>query len=226
MRSLTLSVVAVVFATACGPKATGKDPRQRYLDAVQAKIDGDSAAYYRGLVALANDSADSRAGRRARATLTSGSDWVLYTALAGSVASMAIPRMFASEVQTLAEPPGPLPSEIEVRATLTAIAAAEQELKDHTGRYGTLPRGFADGIEAQTYFYFLAPGQPLVVPRGQVDLTADRAAKALKAMQLKPRVGSKNFLAVAVGNLDSDPDLDVWTIDEAGNIQHVRDDGP
>lgn len=32
------------------------------------------------------------------------------------------------------------------------------------------------------------------------------------------------FKAVAAANLDSDPVLDVWTIDEKGNVTHVSDD--
>ncbi len=33
-----------------------------------------------------------------------------------------------------------------------------------------------------------------------------------------------NFKAIAAANLDQDPALDVWTIDEQGNITHVVDD--
>jgi len=34
----------------------------------------------------------------------------------------------------------------------------------------------------------------------------------------------KGFLAVAVANLDSDPVLDVWVIDDKGNLQNIVDD--
>lgn len=39
-----------------------------------------------------------------------------------------------------------------------------------------------------------------------------------------PGVGPDAFTAVAVANLDDDPDLDVWTLSANGNIVHVQND--
>lgn len=36
--------------------------------------------------------------------------------------------------------------------------------------------------------------------------------------------GDQTFKALAVGNLDDDEDLDVWTIDEKGEVRHLNDD--
>ena len=40
-----------------------------------------------------------------------------------------------------------------------------------------------------------------------------------------PRPGFvKTRLAAAIGNVDDDPDLDIWTIDDAGQPFHVSSD--
>lgn len=42
----------------------------------------------------------------------------------------------------------------------------------------------------------------------------------------RPEVHPSAFVAVAVANLDSDEDLDVWAVNAAGDIVHVRSDAP
>lgn len=55
--------------------------------------------------------------------------------------------------------------------------------------------------------------QPIIDP-----LPADLPAVSM------PGVLPHAFIAVAVANLDDDPDLDVWIINQEGNIAHVRSD--
>ena len=40
----------------------------------------------------------------------------------------------------------------------------------------------------------------------------------------KPGVAGPNYLATAKGNIDSDPDLDIWTIDENRNLVQLAAD--
>ena len=39
-----------------------------------------------------------------------------------------------------------------------------------------------------------------------------------------PRVQAESFRAVAVNNLDEDPDLDIWVIEDNGRLVHEVDD--
>jgi len=41
-----------------------------------------------------------------------------------------------------------------------------------------------------------------------------------------PAVAESTFTAVAVGNLDDDPDLDVWLLNDSGRITHIKNDLP
>lgn len=41
---------------------------------------------------------------------------------------------------------------------------------------------------------------------------------------LQPSVSEDAFTAVAVANLDDDPELDVWALQHTGEMQHVQDD--
>jgi type IV pilus assembly protein PilA len=215
MKRLLFLATLCVVAAACGPKPSGRSPRDRYQAAVDARLGGDAAGYYRELVALAHDSPDTREGRRARATLT-GSDLTVTVAGVGVLAAIAIPNFLTFQARS---------RQSEARQNLGAIVSFERDLKQRTGKYSaTLSPDFEGAIEARSYYYFLAPGRPAVSPRTEATLSGDRAAAMLGAMQLKPRVTTKGFLAVAVGNIDDDGDLDVWTADEAGNIVHFVDD--
>ena len=61
-KRLTLLLLAAT-TLACA----GKSPKERYIDALNQRMAGDSKAYFDGMLALAHDEPDSRAGRRARA---------------------------------------------------------------------------------------------------------------------------------------------------------------
>lgn len=42
--------------------------------------------------------------------------------------------------------------------------------------------------------------------------------------ELQPMVAESSFTAVAVGNIDDDPDLDIWVLTDDGRPEHVRSD--
>lgn len=46
----------------------------------------------------------------------------------------------------------------------------------------------------------------------------------LKYYSVTITLGSNGFIATATGNIDSDPDMDIWTIDERKKLSHVMQD--
>ena len=105
----------------------------------------------------------------------------------------------------------------EVKANLKEIAALEQGYyKQH--------RTYADSFTALgwrpngeiIYSYFL--------PRGEISNPSGAPGKPLEGIE--PGAGATGFTAVAVGNIDEDETLDVWTIDQKANLQNRVNDRP
>lgn len=63
-----IACLCLLSLVACG----GATPRDRYVEAVKARAEGDNKAYYDAMVELAHEAPDTRVGRRARANLNTG----------------------------------------------------------------------------------------------------------------------------------------------------------
>jgi type IV pilus assembly protein PilA len=217
MRCATSFLLLSSMLVGCGPKAAPPvvDPRARYLEAVNARLSGDSAAYYGILLALAKESPDSRAGRRARATLSS-SNVMTQAMVVGTLSAIAIPNFIKYQHRA---------KQAEAKLMLGAVGKFEERRRSETQSYGGVPADIARGLEATNYFCFVDSERPIAGPHG--DLTgaaAEEARLALDALGLEPHISADNFLAVAIGNLDDDPEYDVWIISEDGTIVHFMDD--
>ncbi|HSI03437.1 MAG: hypothetical protein ACAI38_10605 [Myxococcota bacterium] len=222
-RSLTIVITAMLAA--CGgkkPGAASSPPRpaesKQYYEALDARYNGDSRAYYDGLLELAHDDPDSRAGRKARAILQAD-DGLLMLAVLGSVAGAAIPNF--TRYQNKAK-------EAEARTALQMVYTAQSAYFAEKKRYcRTFKECGYEPLPDQKYILFMTPKEMALAP-GSDDLmrtiVATEAREALLTANVKPRVEKKKFLVAAVANLDGDDIMDVWTIDETGNLVHVVSD--
>jgi len=164
MKPVLITSVIFIFG-ACGPKPTHKE---RYIQALNYKLDGDAEAYYDALIALAN----------------------------------------------------------EAKSTLKTLFVALQSYLAETGRYCTTFQecGFQPKPNSR-YLYFLSDREV----RGgggaeDLELLHIRAIMVLDQLHIKPMIRRHGFLIVAVGNIDSDEDLDVWTIDHENNLLNPLND--
>ncbi len=206
-------VVLMGMLAACGPK-----PEERYIRALNARADGDAAAYFDTLVALAADAPESRAGRRARAMLQ-GPDMMTLAVVGGVLSAIAIPNfMKFQERAKLSRREG-------VREELHGLYIAERAYFAEANRYG---HSFADIAFAPSptsrYVFFLGPQEELVGGSAGGAKAQQAAARGLPTHGITPRVTHQGFLTAAVGNLDSDPQLEVWTIDETGTPANIEGD--
>ncbi len=219
------TIVLTVLVAACGSKKSGTvaaPPRaaesEQYYKALDARYNGDSRAYYDGLLELAHDDPDSRAGRKARAILQAD-DGLLMLAAVGSLAGAAVPSF--TRYQNKAK-------EAEARVMLQSIYTAQSAFFAEKKRYcRTFKECGYEGQPDQKYILFMSPKEMSVAPGGDefmLTVVAAEAREALVAANVKPRVERKKFLVAAVANLDGDEVMDVWTIDEAGNLVHVVSD--
>ena len=79
--------------------------------------------------------------------------------------------------------------------------------------------------EAGPYMYFLSPAMSLG-GAGMSDPDRKRAHMILLLMGLAPHVTGNRFLALAVGNIDSDVEFDIWAIDEQQRLIPILNDVP
>ena len=182
---------------------------------MEKRLTGDARGYYDGLLALAHEKPDSRAGRRARGMLQGGDFWTLYAA--GIAAAVAIPAFQKYQARAHQEEP---------RERLLSIHMSEQVHRAKTGAY--CPDPATCGIvplSGTHYVYFVSPGQALGGHEaGDRTHLQQMGSTMLASMGIVPHMGPDDYLVAAVGNPDGDPDLDVWTIDTAGEPYHVADD--
>ena len=61
-------------------------------------------------------------------------------------------------------------------------------------------------------------------PQDRLAPTCPGAQEVALPTRFAPSVGKQSFNAVAVANLDDDPDLDIWQIDALGALRHAQDD--
>ncbi len=120
---------------------------------------------------------------------------------------VALPDFWASNART---------KQSEAKANLMAIHTAELSYSVDFGQYGkTFSELKWTPEKNSTYTYFLSPEESLQpASGGPYQLPA-----AVSAF-----VRDDKFQAAAVGNIDRDATLDVWTINESKELTHVIDD--
>jgi len=179
------------------------------------RLAGDSRGWFDGLVALAHEAPDSRAGRRARAMLQ-GADVTTLTML-GGLAAVAIPSF--TKYRRRAQ-------QSEVQTQLRGIEVAEEAYRQHHGQWcPTVSDCRLGPFNGTRYIYFLTDstirGGDLANNKAEL---ITRARMALRSLGMEARMGPEGFLVIAVADLDDDDDLDIWSIDEAGGpFQLARD---
>ncbi len=205
-RRLLLLLVPVLLA--CGPK-----PEERYLAAVNRRLEGDARGYQAELIALAHEAPDSRAGRRARVILQSG-DLFAQAGLMGAVSGILLPSALRFSARASQEEAGRL---------LRLVATYERaHFAAHQRYTAELPEAMLEELAPRTYALFLGAA-PLVLPP-RVRESPEELAGALARLGVTPGIGQQGFVAAATANLDEDRDHDVWVIDESDNLFHVNND--
>lgn len=210
---VTLGAVACAGKDSTKPAAPAPSAEtERYFKAVDARFDGDSRGYYDQLLELAHDEPDSRAGRKARAVLQADSAlWMV--ASAGAIASIGIPS-FAG-FQTKAK-------ETEARSVLESVYFTQSIFFANKQRYCRTFKECAFEVTPSKYVLVMSPKELQMPP--ETTITGTEVRTALAAVSIRPRIEKKKFLIAAVANLDDDPDLDIWTVDEQGIPTQIMSD--
>ena len=216
-----LALGVLVLGLGLSACVTGLSPQARYVQALQQKFSGNAQAYYDQMLALANDASETRAGRRARATVV-GDDRLSDVLLVGLGATFLNPPDATASTEAEDNASETLLS-VEAQTQLRLIAAAQKRFHQEHGRFcATFTECEAPAPVAAHYFYFLS--EQTVTGGSDSEETVDMEEQArlyLSAHKISPGVAPHGFVAVAIGVGASAEDFDVWTIDEAEQLVHV-----
>lgn len=204
-------VIAATMLSACATSS----PRDRYVEALNLGLDGQHQRAREHMLALAHEAPSSRAGRRALATLLS-EDFALLIAAGTVLSGLRI----APWAPTAAVNDAPVAEALSLLAT-----ALERYRKDH-GRYCRTwtECGISKTLDSP-YLFLLSDREALTGARvADPALLRLQAQAALAELHLTPFVKDNRFVMVAVANLDPDPSLDVWLVDERGTVVQVVSD--
>lgn len=130
-------------------------------------------------------------------------------AIIGILAALAIPNFIKFQAKA---------KQAEAKVSLAKIHTMQNAYR---GQY----RKFSDsllelGFESQgisRYSYFLTPDNYIL--KEGIDIRNIPAEYKDMAFAQQDQ-----YLAVAIGNIDADPDLDVWIIDNNKNLRNIKDD--
>jgi len=106
--------------------------------------------------------------------------------------------------------------QVEAKINLQALVAAQAGYKATARSYGRTfdEVGFSISGGERHYSYFMGD-DVMVGSDGPTELPEDLPP---------PKVSKNSFTAYAVANLDADPDLDVWRVDQNRRLKHLRKD--
>jgi type IV pilus assembly protein PilA len=212
MKRLALFTVVALLA-GCGTKLT---PRERYVQALNQRLEGNAKGYTDGLIAVAHEAPDSRAGKRARATLQGGG-LMTGVAVVGVLAAIAIPNFIKFQARS---------KQSEVKTNLKAIYVTLKSYYAEKDKYCTSFQqcGFQPESGSR-YLYFLGPKE-VVGGDAVVDRAALRkqAEDAMRELGVRSSVGKSGFLVVGAGDPDNDGNLDIWSIDDQNSLINLMND--
>lgn len=194
----------------------GVAPSKKYRQAISARAQGDSQAYYDGLLDLASNHSDTRAGRRARAILMS-SEITLPLVTLGALQGGPFTSIGTKQNEEIKK---------AIPAELNRLFLAQHRFRKRMGRYCQTFNECGWTSEEQTTVVYLM-GPKSVVGGGGAQAPKGlrlQALSILSALGVFPAASADEFLAVGVGNADGDSQLEVWTIDHKGNLLHLLSD--
>lgn len=131
------------------------------------------------------------------AAIAVGASWTLL----GMLAALTIPGLVEYRMRS---------QQSEAKQLLRQVQLTQASHREQHGRYALT---FAElGLELEVYRYAFFLADDSVQPPAPLENPEPSHASA------------DAYRAVATGNLDGDPTLDIWAIDHTGDLQHVVDD--
>jgi type II secretory pathway pseudopilin PulG len=215
MKAQALILSFTVVAAACGSSSGGGIATERYYQAMEKKLAGDPRGYYEDLIDLAREEPDTRAGRRARAAIGGGIDPITGAAILGVLSAVAIPNFL--KFQQRAKNAG-------LKSELMSLYVEMQMYQAENNRYCRNFSECSSWAPSSEYLFLLGDDMKHPPSMGDAELLKVQALALLESMGISPVVTNDGFVVVAVGNLDSDADLDVWTLDHNGEVFNVLSD--
>jgi type IV pilus assembly protein PilA len=133
---------------------------------------------------------------------------MIVVAIIGILAAIAIPNFLAYQARS---------KQSEVKADLGGIFTTEVTFFAEQNRFSgfTEIRYFTVSGSSQRYTYRAMPTDPTGTPTGTPDVLAPGSGPTAENSVIVAASTATGFTATATGNLDQDPVLDQWHIDDS-----------
>jgi hypothetical protein len=112
----------------------------------------------------------------------------------------------------------------EVKANLKSAYIAQRAYESQKDRWGKSFREIGFAPEAGRRYTYCMGAECL--PCDKADCGPAPEPSPCKGIARVGRKAAEGFTICAYGNVDTDPDLDVWAIDQTGELQQLNADAP
>ena len=140
---------------------------------------------------------------------------MIVVAIIGILAAIAIPNFLKFQAKS---------KQSEAKTNLKAIYTAETGYFGENNVYNTFDKINWEPVGAARYTYDLGVATVTADPPGAGDNTLIPGTPAIAMPDIGQVVNDNVFKAGAAANIDSDPDLDQWTIDQDNRLENVDSD--
>jgi type IV pilus assembly protein PilA len=166
------------------------------------------------LVQIKNRPNELRGHNLAIAGIVIGAGQFVLMPVIGILAAIAIPNFLMYQTRA---------KQSEAKTNLHAIYSAQKAYQAEHQTYAGSFKTLGWNPSGQTRYTYLLSADALAPTLGPKH-TAEDIAPLLEEHLSAVDELDKALVAVAVGNIDTDPALDVWVVDSDGSVTNLRDD--
>jgi len=140
---------------------------------------------------------------------------MIVVAIIGILAAIAIPNFLRFQAKS---------KQSEAKTNLGGIFTAQTAYFGEKNTYGTFTHiAWAPIGKSQLYTYY-SGSNGTDGTAGTTDLKAPASGTTAWAGSVTPAMTASTFTAGAIGNIDSDATLDIWSVNDVKEVANISDD--
>jgi len=140
---------------------------------------------------------------------------MIVVAIIGILAAIAIPNFLRFQAKS---------KQSEAKTNLGGIFTAQTAYFGEKNMYGTFGHIAWSPIGKSQLYTYYSGSNGTDGTTGTSDVAAPTAGATAWAGTVTPGMTANTFTAGAIGNIDSDATLDIWSVNDVKDLQNISDD--